>query len=442
MKEKNAKTSKKVEEFVIFTIISVVVPNTKEARDFLEENKFTDILHSKDGIGSATANGPTERVVIFRHSSKLTAYSPYELVWEVDGLHRVIESGNIRFVNSSDIDGTKVFSVSGSGISMWDITVKLVQAETEVSKGDAPCAPLPEILQIPDKPVKVTTSAKPAVVTEENGSENMGWEETVQKFKGLNFAQPVKSQPKETVPPVPTVPKQENVPKKNFGRPRLEEPVKAWAESNRLISAFINKHCGGSHSLVVLSDVLYKMTQESMMTNSEVATMSGLNLVNIGNVIHLHNLHEDIRSLLDPPTPMSERVGIPEGVALARIKPEFQSQVWSEAKNDANIDGGKVINHIYERGKSFFIQSKVHCHSREWKHTRDSKKTALVLSRIWSVGEALKTLNPDEIKEYLEVMPLIHRSALLENLEEVAKDLQTTVGRFLVALDDRGEVKR
>ncbi len=86
----------------------------------------------------------------------------------------------------------------------------------------------------------------------------------------------------------------------------------------------------------------------------ELAEALSLNLSTIYHLLLLQSLHPDLKPLLDPPTPESNRIRKAEGLVLCRIPAQQQMAVWDKAKTEPTRR--LVLLRIKEAAKPFLPQ--------------------------------------------------------------------------------------
>lgn len=127
------------------------------------------------------------------------------------------------------------------------------------------------------------------------------------------------------------------------------------SKAEQHMGSLIQNFCREGHTHMETSNAIASQVEvgESL---TDIAAAIGQSVVTVCNLHSLQRLVPQLKPLLDPPTPKSDRIRLQEAVELSRIEPKEQVGIWEKAKRQPTR--GLVRATIKMLGKEFVVHKR------------------------------------------------------------------------------------
>ncbi|MEK7644948.1 MAG: ParB N-terminal domain-containing protein [Patescibacteria group bacterium] len=127
------------------------------------------------------------------------------------------------------------------------------------------------------------------------------------------------------------------------------------SKADQHMGSLIQNFCREGHTHVEISNAIASQVEVGVsLTN--IAAAIGQSVVTVCNLHSLQRLVPELKPLLDPPTPKSDRIRLAEAVELSRIDPARQLEIWEKAKQQPTR--GLIRATIKMLGKEFVVHKR------------------------------------------------------------------------------------
>jgi hypothetical protein len=328
MKIKNTRTSQTSKtkpvsraKVVIAKITAVRIPDkfTKETRmsaqGFLKDVGFIT-KPSKYGFIDAVSPAGEEMIFYAEYEPpKGGSFTPFRMVRLHRGTPRVLDKGTIHMVISRSDDGPIDFTAEGDDVEGWEFVAEMTSLEEMPDRGSYVIRESSDDSDANGRYSDLPNSVHAGPPTT---SEVM-----IADILARRKREMVRASEYQGENPLVTAANKIKIPEN-------------WPYNN-LILRYMDKYHGGDHTVSAISDALFALIDGAGANVSYLVNLFNENLLAIQLLLAIHhNLHPDLKPLLDNPRGTSDWVSSRALGTLVKIPLDKQVKLWKEAKGTSD----------------------------------------------------------------------------------------------------------
>lgn len=199
---------------------------------------------------------------------------------------------------------------------------------------------------------------------------------------------------------------------------KLGIPLKAWIEDSsdqqdQFVDSVISNFCRAGHDELEIFEAIIRLKEKSGYTSEEVAAMFGKTAGWVAQYLSLRRLKPGILALLSAELPEKHRLTFTHALCISRLPASDQQQ---------------AVDVIHKRGLRL-AQVKTLVDSKlsgrvALRPRKEADKLRNFIRRTSADTEVLLSKTVDYYRSVLEAIGLSERAALIDSLDEAAKDLE------------------
>jgi|GEM_PF-1181510 len=169
------------------------------------------------------------------------------------------------------------------------------------------------------------------------------------------------------------------------------------SKAEQHMSSLIQNFCREGHTHMEISNAIASQVEVGKSL-TDIAAAIGQSIVTVCNLHSLQRLVPELKPLLDPPTPKSDRIRLQEAVELSRIDPDKQVEIWENAKEQPTR--ALIRATIKALGREFIV----HKRARKVKPSDYSAALSRKIAALQLATTNLRQMSSEDVRIAVQAM--------------------------------------